>query len=111
MSAREITAGPTYITPVRLKKHGRIIKLSKNLKPFVSRVSRYGATQIAFAELIGEPVGQCVKAKLKDRPGFSGLQVKWAVAGCAKQVEGRSIRDRIEEIKRERREGRYRRGL
>lgn len=59
----------------------RIIKLSKNLKPFVSRVVRDGRVQRAFAEKIGRPTGQCVKGKVQK--GMSGAQIHKIAKACA----------------------------
>ena len=64
----------------------RRIKLSVNLKPFVSRVSRNGAVQIAFAEQIGRPVGGCVAGKV--RAGMSGAEIHDIARGCAKSARG-----------------------
>lgn len=64
----------------------RRIKLSKNLKPFVSRVNRSGAVQIAFAEQIGRPVGGCVAGKV--RAGMSGAEIHDVARGCAKSARG-----------------------
>lgn len=68
----------------------RVIKLSKNLKPFVSRVVRDGAVQKAFGEQIGKPVGACVKGKVKE--GMSGAAIHKIVKDCAKPYKGKKLR-------------------
>jgi len=60
----------------------RKIKLSKNLKPFVSRVVRDGKAQKEFAKNIGKPVGQCVKSKVTK--GMTGKQIHDIAKDCAK---------------------------
>ena len=67
-------------------KPSRRIKLSKNMRPFVSRVVRNGAVQIAFAEQIGRPVGGCVASRV--RPGMSGAHIHNIARECAKQAKG-----------------------
>jgi len=62
-------------------KAGRKIKLSKNMKPFVSRVVRDGRVQRAFAKQIGNPVGSCVKANV--HAGMSGEQIHKVAKDCA----------------------------
>lgn len=64
----------------------RRIKLSKNLKPFVSRVVRDGRVQKAFAEQIGRPVGACVAGKV--HAGMSGVEIHKAASECAKGKRG-----------------------
>ncbi len=64
----------------------RVIKLSSGMKPFVSRVSRHGAVQVAFAEQIGRPVGNCVKSAV--HAGMGSGEIKKAVRQCAKQSSG-----------------------
>jgi hypothetical protein len=64
----------------------RVIKLSVNLKPFVSRVSRNGRVQQAFAAQIGHPVGQCVRGAV--HAGMSGAAIHKAVKDCAKGTAG-----------------------
>ncbi len=64
----------------------RRIKLSVNMRPFVSRVSRHGAVQVAFAEQIGRPVGGCVASGV--HAGMSGGQVHNVVRQCAKSARG-----------------------
>jgi hypothetical protein len=71
----------------------RIIKLSKNLKPFVSRVVRDGQIQRNFADLIGRPVGACVRAGV--HAGMSGAQIHKVASDCAKQVKGSHIGGRV----------------
>jgi len=62
----------------------RVIKLSKNMKPFVSRVVRNGAVQKAFAEQIGHKVGQCVAGKIpKGSKGYTGGEIHEAAKSCA----------------------------
>ena len=64
----------------------RRIKLSKNMRPFVSRVVRDGRVQRAFAKQIGEPVGACVAGKV--HAGMSGVEIHKAAADCAKGKKG-----------------------
>lgn len=56
------------------------------MKPFVSRVSRHGAVQVAFAEQIGRPVGSCVRSAV--HAGMGSGEIKKAVRQCAKQSTG-----------------------
>lgn len=67
----------------------RVIKLSKNMKPFISRVVRNGKVQKAFAEQIGRPVGGCVAAKVKK--GMSGAAIHEVTRNCAKAVKGKKL--------------------
>jgi len=67
----------------------RKIKLSKNIKPFVSRVVRSGRVQKAFAEKIGRPVGACVKAGVKK--GMSGAEIHKIASNCAKAKAGTKL--------------------
>lgn len=71
------------------KKPGRRIKISKNLKPFVSRVVRDGRVQKAFAEKIGHPVGQCVANNVK--VGMSGREIHGIAKLCAKPYDNSSL--------------------
>jgi hypothetical protein len=64
----------------------RVIKLSVNMKPFVSRVSRNGRVQVAFAEQIGRPVGGCVASGVHQ--GMSGGEIHNVVKQCAKSARG-----------------------
>ena len=65
----------------------RRLKLSKNLKPFISIVPTNGPIQNAFAEQIGKPVGKCVSDKTKGKIGeLSGAQVHNVVRACAKSA-------------------------
>ena len=94
------------------KKSGqRKIKLSKNLKPFVSRVVRDGPAQRAFTDNIGHPVGACVSGALKDHfDEFDGDQVHEIVKDCASGVKDKkySTQPYREEMSRKRREARQR---
>lgn len=72
-----------------MAKATRKIKLSKNLRPFVSRVVTSGAVQKAFAEQIGKPVGACVRAGVHE--GMSGAAIRKVVKDCAKAVKGTSL--------------------
>lgn len=65
------------------KKAGRRIKVSKNLRAFVSRVVRDGRVQVAFGEQVGGPVGGCVKANV--RPGMSGRVIHGIAKICSRQ--------------------------
>ena len=76
-----------------MAKPSRIIKLSKNLRPFVSRVVRDGQIQRNFADLIGRPVGACVAQRV--HAGMSGAQIHKTAADCAKQVKGTHIGGRV----------------
>ena len=67
----------------------RRIKLSKNMKPFVSRVVTDGRVQKAFATQIGEPVGGCVKAGV--RKGMSGAAIHKIARDCAKAKKGTKL--------------------
>lgn len=69
-----------------MAKAGRIIKLSKNMRPFVSRVVRDGRVQKAFAAQIGQPVGACVRGNV--HAGMSGAAIHDAVKACAKGKKG-----------------------
>ena len=69
-----------------MAKTGRIIKLSKNMRPFVSRVVRDGRVQKAFAAQIGQPVGACVRGNVHS--GMSGAAIHDAVKQCAKGKKG-----------------------
>lgn len=64
-----------------MAKASRRIKLSKNMKPFVSRVVRDGAAQRAFTEKIGHPTGQCVAGKV--RAGMTGAEIHAIAKDCA----------------------------
>ena len=70
----------------------RVLKLSKNLKPFISTVSKDGPVQSAFAEAIGNPVGQCVSSATKGKIGvLSGAQIHNIAKGCAKSKKGSTL--------------------
>ena len=71
------------------KGSARKIKLSVNLRPFVSRVVRNGRVQIAFREQIGKPVGACVAGKV--RRGMSGAEIHRAVYDCSRQAVGKKL--------------------
>ncbi len=68
----------------------RRIKLSVNLRPFVSRVVRHGRVQVAFAEQIGRPVGGCVASGV--RAGMSGAEIHKVARDCAKSARGTRLR-------------------
>ena len=72
-----------------MAKTGRIIKLSKNMKPFVSRVVRDGKVQKAFAEKIGKPVGSCVSGKVSK--GMSGAEIHKIAKDCAAPYKGTKL--------------------
>jgi hypothetical protein len=72
-----------------MPKAARRIKLSKNMKPFVSRVVRAGKVQRAFAEQIGHPVGKCVAGKVN--VGMSGAEIHEIARECAKGVKGKKL--------------------
>lgn len=71
------------------KSGARKIKLSVNMKPFVSRVVRDGRVQRAFAEQIGRPVGGCVAAGV--HAGMSGAEIHRVTKECARSVKGRRL--------------------
>ena len=74
------------------KKPGRRIKISKNLRPFVSRVVREGKVQKAFTEKIGRPVGKCVRETiLPGTHGYSGKQVHGVAKICAQPFKGTKL--------------------
>ncbi len=74
------------------KKPGRRIKISKNLRPFVSRVVREGKVQKAFTEKIGRPVGRCVRNTiLPGTRGYSGKQVHGVAKICAQPFKGTKL--------------------
>lgn len=60
----------------------RRIKLSVNLRPFVSRVVRDGKAQRNFTATYGHRVGGCVRAAV--HKGMTGAAIKQAVRDCAK---------------------------
>ncbi len=68
------------------KKAGRRIKISKNMRPFVSRVVRDGKVQNAFAEQIGRPVGSCVASNVHE--GMSGKVIHGIAKLCSRQAVG-----------------------
>lgn len=72
-----------------MAKAARIIKLSKNMRPFVSRVVRDGKVQKAFAAQIGEPVGACVRGGVSR--GMSGAAIRQVVRDCAKGKKGTKL--------------------
>jgi hypothetical protein len=65
-----------------VSKASRRIKLSVNLRPFVSRVVRDGKAQKLFAQNWGYPVGQCVAAGV--RKGMSGAEIHQVARDCAR---------------------------
>ncbi len=72
----------------------RVLKLSKNMKPFISSVSKDGPVQTAFAEAIGRPVGACVSAATKGKIGqLSGAQIHAVVKKCSRDngAKGKSL--------------------
>jgi len=74
------------------KKPGRRVKISKNLRPFVSRVVREGKVQKAFTEKIGRPVGKCVRETiLPGTSGYSGKQVHGVAKICAQPYKGTKL--------------------
>ena len=74
------------------KKPGRRIKISKNLRPFVSRVVRAGKVQKAFTQKIGRNVGKCVRETiLPGTHGYSGKQVHGVAKICAQPFKGTKL--------------------
>lgn len=67
----------------------RRIKLSKNMRPFVSRVVRDGKIQKAFGDQIGSPVGACVAGKVSK--GMSGAEIHKIARECAKPYKGKKL--------------------
>lgn len=67
----------------------RVIKLSANMTPFVSRVSRNGRVQKAFAAQIGHPVGACVAGKV--HKGMKQSEIRRAVKDCAAGKRGTKL--------------------
>jgi len=64
-------------------------KISKNLRPFVSRVVREGKVQKAFTDQIGHNVGRCVRNTiLPGTHGYSGKQVHGVAKICAQPFKG-----------------------
>ena len=72
-----------------MAKTGRVIKLSKNIRPFVSRVVRSGKVQKAFGEQIGRPVGACVASRVSK--GMSGAEIHKIARDCAKEYKGKKL--------------------
>ena len=72
-----------------MAKTGRIIKLSKNIRPFVSRVVRNGKVQKAFAEQIGRPVGACVASRVSKN--MSSAEIHKIARDCAKEYKGKKL--------------------
>jgi hypothetical protein len=66
------------------KREGESV--SKNMRPFVSRVVRDGAVQKAFANQIGKPVGGCAASIV--RAGMSGKVVHGIAKLCSRQAVG-----------------------
>jgi len=62
----------------KLKARGRP---DGTIKVFVSRIVQHGWVQRAFKEQIGDPVGDCVKGKV--RKGMSAAEIQQAVKDCA----------------------------
>ena len=81
-----------------MAKSGFRIKLSSNMKPYVGRVVRGGAIQMAFKEHIGSKVGQCVKTALGGKKGLSSGQVHDAVREC-KWPKGTGIPGWVKRVK------------
>lgn len=82
-----------YLENKMVSSASRRIKLSVNLRPFVSRVVRSGRAQIDFAVGVGEPVGQCVSGQTKGKVGvLSGADIHKIAKECAAPYRGRSIK-------------------
>ncbi|MEM4323585.1 MAG: hypothetical protein QXO37_06985 [Candidatus Nitrosocaldaceae archaeon] len=79
-----------------MAKPSKKIKLSPNLKPFISRVVRNGLAQQAFALRIGYPVGGCVQRGVK-RGMTKGARLQ-VFRECAKQAKTVSVRSGIDEL-------------
>ena len=67
----------------------RRIKLSANMRPFVSRVVTNGRVQRAFAEQIGRPVGACVAGRVHS--GMNIGDIRKAVKDCAASKRGTKL--------------------
>lgn len=72
-----------------MAKPTRKIKLSVNMRPFVSRVVTNGKVQKAFGAQIGTPVGKCVFDKV--RKGMSGAEIHKIARECAKSKKGTKL--------------------
>ena len=73
-------------------KSSRRLKLSKNLKPFISRVVTKGAVQDAFKAQTGSPVGQCVKSATAGKVGeLSGAQIHSIAKNCARANAAKTL--------------------
>jgi len=67
----------------------RRLKLSKNMKPFISRVVTDGRVQKAFGAQIGTPVGGCVAGKV--HKGMSGAEIHKIARECARPYKGKKL--------------------
>ncbi len=74
------------------KGRTRKLKLSKNMKPFISRVVTGGNVQEAFKESTGKPVGACVKAATDGKVGeLTGAQIHKIASKCAKDHAAKTL--------------------
>jgi len=71
-----------------MSKAGRVIYVTSGLRVKVRRVQRAGASQLAFTDNIGHPVGNCVKGQVHEGMGIG--EIHDAVRGCAAQVSGKT---------------------
>lgn len=68
-------------------KAARIIKLSKNMRPFVSRVVRNGEQQKWFAQNVGGPVTACIRSKGGYNRGVKAQEKRRIFVECGRTVK------------------------
>ncbi len=68
-----------------MAKESRIMKVSKNNKPFMSRVARNNRAQMWFKREIGDPMGACIQAKEKGK-SYTLTEKKENIAACQVQL-------------------------
>lgn len=69
-----------------MAKPSRRIKLSKNLRPFVSRVVRNGKAQKQFTENVGKPMVSCIRSEGGYREGITPGERVRIFNGCARRL-------------------------
>lgn len=62
------------------------IKLSPLMRPYVGRVNRSGRVQRAFSAQIGEPVGACMRGRVKKGMGIGEIHA--AARECTRNYKG-----------------------
>ena len=77
----------------------KLLARGKSLKPYISAVSRHGVVQRAFAEVIGNPVGACVKSN--SREGMTATQIKQVVIDCAPSKQKGMLAGKISQLRAE----------